>query len=58
MFYFPEEIYMMAHLEYIEMSGKSPEEMYRYCVKNQDFFVEVAFAYVEGTPYPKMKESA
>lgn len=57
-YYFPEIVYRLAHLDYLEKSGKDVQEVYSYCMKNVDFFVEVAFSYVEGTPYPAMKERA
>lgn len=57
-FYFPENIYRMAHLDYLEKTGKDVRDVHMYCMQNVDFFVEVAFSYVEGTPYPAMKEQA
>ena len=57
-YYFPEEIYRLAHLDYLEKTGKEVREVQAYCMKNVEFFVEVAFSYVEGTPYPVMKEQA
>lgn len=55
-FYFPEEIYFKAHMDYLKKTGKDLEELRAYCLKDQEFFVEVAFSYVDGEPYPKMKE--
>ncbi len=46
----------MAHMDYLEVTGKDVTEVHDYCTKNVDFFVEVVFAYVENSPYPKMKE--
>lgn len=57
-FYFPENIYRMAHMDYLEKSGKDVREVQSYCLRNVDFFIEVAFSYVEGTPYPEMKAGA
>ena len=54
--YFPEELYILAHMDYLEVSGKDVKEVHDYCAKNVDFFVEVVFSYVENSPYPKMKE--
>ena len=55
-FYFPKEIYILAHQDYVNTSGKDPNEVLEYCLKNTDFFVEVAFAFVDRLPYPVMKE--
>ncbi len=57
-FYFPQSLYILAHKDYIQKTGKSPEEVMAYCLKDTEFFVEVVFSYVDGLPYPQMKESA
>lgn len=57
-FYFPAEIYEAAHRDYLEKTGKDVMKVRDYCLKNVDFFVEVAFSYVDGLPYPEMKEAA
>ena len=54
-FYFPENICILAHIDYHEKSGMHIDQIQDYCKKNVDFFYEVVFSYVEGTPYPKMK---
>jgi hypothetical protein len=54
--YFPESIYLEAHADYIKKTGKTLEELHDYCVKNPNFFVDIAFAYVDKEPYPIMKE--
>ena len=55
-FYFPKEIYIRAHQDYVNTTGKDPNEVFQYCVNNVDFFVEVAFSFVDRLPYPAMKE--
>lgn len=57
-FYFPQSLYIMAHQDYLKKTGKDPEEVMEYCMKNTEFFVEVVFSYVDGLPYPQMKEQA
>jgi len=57
-FYFPESLYIEAHTDYLNKTGKSPEKVLAYSLKNIDFFVEVVFSYMDGLPYPEMKESA
>ena len=57
-FYLPKEVYIAAHQDYLNKTGKNPNQVLEYCLKNTDFFVEVAFSYIDGIPYPKMKESA
>lgn len=57
-FYFPESLYIKAHQDYLDKTGKDPNVVLEYCLKNTDFFVEVVFSYVDGLPYPEMKESA
>ena len=56
--YFPKSIYIMAHQDYLNKTGKSPLEVMNYCLKDTEFFVEVVFSYIDGLPYPEMKESA
>jgi len=57
-FYFPQSLYIEAHRDYLKRTGKDPQEVMNYCMKNTEFFVEVVFSYVDGLPYPQMKESA
>ncbi len=54
-FYFPQNVYVAAHDAYLAHSGKPAHEVLAYCMSNTEFFVEVAFSYVEGTPFPEMK---
>jgi hypothetical protein len=56
--YFPKEIYILAHQDYLIKTRKDPNVVLEYCLKNTEFFVEVAFSFVDGLPYPEMKESA
>lgn len=53
--YFPLHIYERAHQAYLIATGQDPAVVMKYCIENYDFFVEVAFSYVEGTPFPEMK---
>lgn len=57
-FYFPQSLYIEAHRDYLKRAGKDPEVVMQYCLNNTEFFVEVVFSYVDGLPYPQMKESA
>ena len=57
-FYFPESLYVKAHTDYLEKTGQDPHKVMAYCLKDIEFFVEVVFSYVDGLPYPKMKEEA
>ena len=57
-FYFPQSLYIEAHKDYLKRTGKDPEVVMQYCLNNTEFFVEVVFSYVDGLPYPQMKESA
>ena len=57
-FYFPQSLYIEAHRDYLKRTGKDPQEVMNYCMKNTEFFVEVVFSFVDGLPYPQMKESA
>lgn len=57
-FYFPEKLYVEAHTDYLEKTGKDPQQVLDYCMQDLEFFVEVVFSYVDGLPYPKMKEQA
>jgi hypothetical protein len=57
-FYFPESLYVEAHYDYLTKTGKRAEDVMEYSLKNLDFFVEVVFSYVDGLPYPEMKEQA
>lgn len=54
-FYFPEQVYTEAHCAFIRDTGIDPEVALVYCMKHWDFFVEVAFSYVERTPWPVME---
>lgn len=55
-FYFPESLYVEAHTDYLRKTGKQAEDVMAYSLENLDFFVEVVFSYVDGVPYPAMKE--
>lgn len=55
--YFPAVVYIQAHQDYIQKTGQDPADVMEYCLRNPDFFVEVAFSFIDGLPYPKMKES-
>jgi len=57
-FYFPESVYIEAHMDYLKKTGKNPYAVREYCKNNLEFFVEVAFSYIDGTSYPEMKEVA
>lgn len=57
-FYFPESLYVAAHTDYLQKTGKDAQEVLEYCLKDVEFFVEVVFSYIDGLPYPKMKEQA
>lgn len=56
-FYFPESLYIKAHNDYLRKTGKDPNEVLAYCLRDTEFFVEVVFSYVDRLPYPEMKES-
>lgn len=56
--YFPKAIYILAHQAYLNETGKRPEDVMNYCLTDPEFFVEVAFSYVDRLPFPVMKESA
>ena len=53
--YFPETVYVAAHKKFVEDTGIDRQIAYEYCMEHIDFFVEVAFAYVEGSPWPEME---
>ena len=53
--YFPQNVYEEAHLAFLTETGIDPEDAYKYCTSHLDFFVEVAFSYVEKTPWPLME---
>ena len=55
-FYFPQSLYIEAHMDYLKKIGKSAEEVKEYCIKDTEFFVEVVFSYIDGIPYPEMKK--
>jgi hypothetical protein len=57
-FYFPESLYVEAHTDYLNKTGKDPQKVLEYSLQNLEFFVEVVFSYVDGLPYPEMKEPA
>ena len=57
-FYFPQSLYILAHQDYLNKTGKSAKEVMEYCLKDTEFFVEVVFSFVDGLPYPKMKEQS
>lgn len=56
-FYFPEKLYIQAHEDHLLKTGKDVRAVQKYCLSNPDFFVEVVFSYIEGIPYPEMKET-
>ena len=56
-FYFPAEVYVNAHEAFLKQTTVDPAVAFDYCMKHQDFFVEVVFAYVEGEPFPTMELS-
>jgi hypothetical protein len=37
-------------------TNTSPEKMVEYSLKDPAWFVEVVFSFLDGTPYPKMKD--
>ncbi len=53
--YFPESVYALAHAQYVKETGIDPRIAYAYSMTHIDFFVEVAFSYVEGSPWPVME---
>lgn len=53
--YFPKELYIQAHYAYLIATGKHADDVRDYCLKDQEFFVEVVFSYIDGLPFPKMK---
>ena len=55
-FYFPESLYVEAHSDYLNKTGKNAMEVQEYCLRDLEFFVEVVFSYLDGVPYPVMKE--
>ena len=53
--YFPEIVYVAEHKKYVDETGINPIIAYEYSMRHIDFFVEVAFSYVEGSPWPVME---
>lgn len=53
--YFPESVYADALAKYLNETGIDPRLAYAYSITHIDFFVEVAFSYVEGSPWPMME---
>ncbi len=54
--YFPHNVHEAAHMNYIEKTGVSPEELREYCLAHIEFFFDVSFAYIEKLPPPRMKK--
>ena len=54
--YFPKHIYEKAHAAFLKQSDVNIAETAKFCMEHQDFFVEVAFAYVEERPFPLMSD--
>ena len=55
-FYFPKSLYIEAHYDCMVKTNTSPEKMTDYALKDPAWFVEVVFSFLDGTPYPKMKD--
>ena len=56
-FYFPKSVYVDAHYDFMKKTGNSADKVQAYSLNNLEFFVEVVFSYLDGTPYPEMKGS-
>lgn len=56
--YFPKSLYVEAHEAYLVDTGKDVNDVMEYCLRDNSFFIEIVFSYVDKTPWPLMKESA
>lgn len=53
--YFPKVVYEDAIMAFLKETGADPNIFTNYCRSHFDFFVEVAFSFVEGTEWPIME---
>ena len=54
--YFPKELYVEAHEQFLAETGIDPQYVYEYCLDHIEFFVEVVFSYIEGSDWPFMED--
>lgn len=53
-FYFPSAIHEAAHMAFLIQNGMDPNELRHLCLKDPGLFLDITFAYVDGTTFPTL----